>query len=80
MTRTSCRRLSGSCRSHAGRVHAFIHGEADEIREIRRHLLNDRGLTRADMSCSPYWRREMTDEAWRQVKRDFVAAMDAEVA
>ena len=63
-----------------GRVHAFVHGEADEIREIRRHLLNDRGLTRADMSCSPYWRREMTDEAWRQVKRDFVAAMDAEVA
>jgi NADPH-dependent ferric siderophore reductase len=63
-----------------GRVHAFVHGEADEIREIRRHLLVDRGLTRADMSCSPYWRREMTDEAWRQVKRDFVAAMDAEVA
>ncbi|MFC5730489.1 MULTISPECIES: siderophore-interacting protein [Nocardioides] len=62
-----------------GRVHAFIHGEAGEIREIRRHLLVDRGLSRADMSCSPYWRREMTDEAWRQVKRDFVAAMEAEV-
>jgi NADPH-dependent ferric siderophore reductase len=63
-----------------GRVHAFIHGEAAEIREIRRHLLLDRGLTRADMSCSPYWRRDMTDEAWRKVKRDFVAAMEAEVA
>lgn len=62
-----------------GRVHAFIHGEAGEIREIRRHLLLDRGLTRADMSCSPYWRRDMTDEAWRQVKSDFVAAMEAEV-
>ena len=32
------------------------------------------------MSCSPYWRREMTDEAWREVKRDFVAAMEADVA
>jgi len=63
-----------------GRVHAFVHGEAVEIREIRRHLLVDRGLTRADMSCSPYWRRELTDEAWRQVKHDFVAAMEAEVA
>jgi hypothetical protein len=32
------------------------------------------------MSCSPYWRRTMTDEAWRSVKRDFVAAMEADVA
>lgn len=63
-----------------GRVHAFVHGEAGEIREIRRHLLADRGLTRADMSCSPYWRRELTDEAWRKVKRDFVAAMETDVA
>jgi len=64
----------------AGEVHAFVHGEADEIRAIRRHLLTERGLGRADMSCSPYWRRTMTDEAWRQVKRDYVAAMEAEVA
>lgn len=64
----------------AGRVHAFVHGEAEEIRAIRRHLLTDRGLDRRDMSCSPYWRRTMTDEAWRTVKRDFVAAMEADVA
>ncbi|MET0837665.1 MAG: siderophore-interacting protein [Marmoricola sp.] len=63
-----------------GRVHAFVHGEATEIREIRRHLLAERGLSRQDMSCSPYWRRDMTDEDWRKVKRDFVAAMDADVA
>ena len=63
-----------------GRVHAFVHGEADEIRAIRRHLLAERGLGRADMSCSPYWRRTMTDEAWRQVKREYVAAMEADVA
>jgi NADPH-dependent ferric siderophore reductase len=62
-----------------GRVHAFVHGEATEIREIRRHLLVDRGLTRSDMSCSPYWRRDMADEAWREVKREFVTAMEADV-
>lgn len=62
----------------AGRPHAFVHGEAEEIRAIRRHLLGERGLDRAVMSCSPYWRRTMTDEAWRQVKRDFVAAMEAD--
>lgn len=63
----------------AGRVHAFVHGEADEIRAIRAHLLGERGLTRAQMSCSPYWRHDMDDEAWRAVKKDFVAAMDADV-
>jgi NADPH-dependent ferric siderophore reductase len=63
-----------------GRAHAFVHGEAEEIREIRRHLLGDRGLTRKQMSCSPYWRRTMTDEAWRRVKRDFVSAMESDVA
>lgn len=61
-----------------GRVQAFVHGEADEIRPIRRHLLADRGLTRADMSCSPYWRRTMSDEDWRAVKREYVAAMEAD--
>jgi NADPH-dependent ferric siderophore reductase len=63
-----------------GRVHAFVHGEADEVRALRRHLLAERGMSRTDMSCSPYWRRTMTDEAWRSVKRDFVAAMEADVA
>lgn len=63
-----------------GRVHAFVHGEAEEIRAVRRHLLIERELSRAAMSCSPYWRRAMTDEAWRMIKRDFVAAMEAEVA
>lgn len=64
----------------SGRVHAFVHGEVHEIRALRRHLLLERRIPRADMSCSPYWCRHMDDEAWRAVKRDFVAAMEAEVA
>ena len=63
-----------------GRVDAFVHGEATEIRALRRHLLADRGLSRQAMSCSPYWRRDMTDEAWRQVKRAFVSSMEDDVA
>ena len=62
-----------------GRVDAFVHGEAVEVRALRAHLLGERGLTRAQMSCSPYWRRDFTDEAWRRVKREFVSAMDADV-
>lgn len=63
----------------AGRVQAFVHGEAEEIRGVRKHLLADRGLTRADMSCSPYWRRTMDDEAWRRIKRDYVRSMEDDV-
>lgn len=63
-----------------GRVDAFVHGEADEIREIRHHLLAQRGLSDTDLSCSPYWRRGMTDEEWRSIKRDFVASMNADAA
>lgn len=59
-------------------VCAFVHGEADEIRAIRRHLLAERGLQRPQMSCSPYWRRTMTDEAWRAVKKQYVAQMEAD--
>jgi len=61
-----------------GRPFGFVHGEADETRLVRRHLLTDRGLTRQDLSCSPYWRRAMTDEDWRMIKRDYVAAMESE--
>ncbi|GAB3653575.1 siderophore-interacting protein [Nocardioides korecus] len=63
-----------------GRVHAFVHGEAVEVRALRAHLLGERGLTRSQMSCSPYWRRDFTDEAWRRVKKAFVTEMDADVA
>jgi NADPH-dependent ferric siderophore reductase len=75
--------LAGSVRDLVfplGRVHAFVHGEAEEVRGIRSHLLAERGLSRGDMSCSPYWRRTMNDEAWRRVKKEFVAAMEADVA
>ena len=51
-----------------------------EVADWAATVLQDRGLTRAQMSCSPYWRRTMADEAWRQVKRDFVAAMESDVA
>lgn len=61
-----------------GRVHAFVHGEADETRALRRHLLGERGFTRQQMSCSPYWRRTMTDEAWRTIKRAYVQDMESD--
>ncbi len=62
-----------------GPVSAFVHGEAAETRSVRRHLLADRGVNRDAISVSPYWRRGQTDEAWRQVKRDWMAEVERDV-
>jgi NADPH-dependent ferric siderophore reductase len=57
----------------AGTPDVFVHGEAAEVRAVRRHLLTERGIARDGTSISPYWRRGMDDEAWREVKREWVA-------
>ncbi len=58
-----------------GEVDVFVHGEASEVRAVRRHLITDRGVPREGTSISPYWRRDFTDEAWRAVKAEFIAEM-----
>ncbi len=62
-----------------GRVHAFVHGEAGEVREVRRHLLAERDVPRAHLSASGYWRRHLTDEGWRAIKRDWQAEVEQDV-
>lgn len=62
-----------------GTVSGFVHGEAAEVRAVRKHLLADRGLDRSLLSISPYWRRGQTDEAWREVKRDWLAEQEQDV-
>ena len=57
----------------SGTFDVFVHGEAAEVRAVRRHLLADRGVDRDTASISPYWRRDHTDEAWRAVKRQWLA-------
>lgn len=59
-------------------VDVFIHGEAAEIRAVRKHLIATHGLDRQSASISPYWRRGDTDEQWREHKRAFVQAMNAD--
>jgi NADPH-dependent ferric siderophore reductase len=63
----------------AGDVHAFVHGEAAVTREIRRHLVVDRGIPREELSASGYWKAGRDDEAWRAEKADFNRAADAEL-
>lgn len=59
-------------------VHAFVHGEAGFVKELRRHLRVERGIPRERLSISGYWRLGETDEGWRAIKRDWNAAVEAE--
>ncbi|HET8929207.1 MAG TPA: hypothetical protein VFN21_00985 [Acidimicrobiales bacterium] len=43
---------------------------------MRKHLVGERGIPKAETSISPYWRRGHDDEAWRQIKRDWIAESD----
>ncbi len=56
-----------------GTFDIFVHGEAAEVRAVRRHLAIDRGIDLNGASISPYWRRLHTDEDWRKVKRQWMA-------
>ncbi|MGW4395009.1 siderophore-interacting protein [Amycolatopsis nivea] len=49
-------------------VHAFVHGEAGFVRELRRYLFDERGVARDAVSLSGYWREGKNDEAWREEK------------
>jgi NADPH-dependent ferric siderophore reductase len=61
-----------------GDVHAFVHGEADMVRAVRRHLRIERGVPRERLSASGYWRYGRTDENWRAEKKQWNAAVDAD--
>jgi NADPH-dependent ferric siderophore reductase len=62
-----------------GDVHAFVHGEAAVVREIRRHLIVDRNMPKDALSASGYWKRALDDEAWREQKAEFNRQADEEL-
>lgn len=56
---------------HDGTVDVFAHGEAHAMmKRLRPWFINDRGLDRATMSVSGYWRVGRTEDDFRQWKRD----------
>jgi len=64
----------------AGRVHAFVHGDATFVREVRSYLRFERHVAKEDLSASGYWRRGMDDEAWRAAKAEWKAQVEADEA
>ncbi|MFD7704847.1 siderophore-interacting protein [Streptomyces caelestis] len=61
-----------------GRVHAFVHGEAHCVKELRRLLRVERGIPREDLSISGYWRLGHNEDGWQASKRDWNARIEAE--
>jgi NADPH-dependent ferric siderophore reductase len=58
-----------------GRVHAFVHGEAQEVMHgVRPLLLKERNLDRGQVSISGYWRRGRTEEGFRAWKKELSQA------
>lgn len=63
-----------------GVVSAFVHGNAEMIRDLRRYLFTERGIDRSMVSISGYWRTNYTEDQWQATKREFVEQMEAEEA
>lgn len=59
-------------------VHAFVHGEATFVRELRRLLRVERKVPRERLSISGYWRRGVDDEGWRAGKAEWNRQVEAE--
>ncbi|MBA0050708.1 siderophore-interacting protein [Streptomyces sp. AJS327] len=62
----------------AGRPHAFVHGEAGWVKDLRRHLRLDRGVPRAALSVSGYWRLGSDEDGWQASKREWNERVEAE--
>lgn len=59
-------------------VEAFVHGNADMVKPLRRYLFREAGLDRSRVSISGYWRTGLNEDGWQSSKGDFNAAMEAE--
>ncbi|GAB3152970.1 siderophore-interacting protein [Micromonospora sonneratiae] len=55
----------------SGAVQAFVHGEANFVKELRHLLRIERGLPREALSISGYWRRGVNEDGWQTSKGEW---------
>lgn len=53
-----------------GDVHAFVHGERGAVKQLRRHLTDERGVERARLSISAYWAQGRVEDQFQAEKRE----------
>jgi NADPH-dependent ferric siderophore reductase len=63
-----------------GEVHAFVHGEAGFVKQLRRLLRVERQIPLERLSISGYWRSGDDDEGWRAGKREWNRQIEEEEA
>jgi NADPH-dependent ferric siderophore reductase len=61
-----------------GQVHAFVHGEATFVKDLRALLRVERGLPLQQLSISGYWRRGMNEDGWQSSKREWNQQVEQE--
>lgn len=66
------------CAFPAGRVHAFVHGEANFVKELRAYLRKDCAIPLEQLSISGYWRRGMNEDGWQSSKREWNSQIERE--
>ena len=62
----------------AGEVHAFVHGEAGFVKDLRALLRVERGLPMSQLSISGYWRRGLNEDGWQSTKREWNQQVESE--
>ncbi|MFI5932315.1 siderophore-interacting protein [Actinoplanes sp. NPDC051494] len=61
-----------------GDVQAFVHGEANFVKELRKLLRVEKGLPMSQLSVSGYWRRGMNEDGWQSSKPEWNKQIEAE--
>ncbi|WP_436527306.1 siderophore-interacting protein [Actinoplanes sp. HUAS TT8] len=62
----------------AGRVQAFVHGEAGFVKALRAFLRVDLGLGMDQLSISGYWRNGLNEDGWQSSKREWNEQVERE--
>ncbi|WP_069814185.1 siderophore-interacting protein [Streptomyces sp. TP-A0874] len=62
----------------AGQPHAFVHGEAGFVKELRRYLRVEREIPRERLSISGYWRDGHDEDGWQASKSAWNQQVEAE--
>lgn len=63
-----------------GDVHAFVHGEAGAVKELRKLLRVEHGLPKEQLSISGYWRLGRDEDGWQAGKAEWNRDVEAEEA
>ncbi|WP_019633356.1 siderophore-interacting protein [Actinomadura atramentaria] len=63
-----------------GEIHAFVHGEAGFVRDLRRYLRVEKGIPLERLSISGYWRVGRDEDGWQSAKREWNREVEEEEA